>query len=690
MKLVNKSLSFRLTVVVLSSLSFLFVIVFSYYYFVTKKYMYADLEQDAENIAQVNVNKISSHLESVQNILDSYIAYTQTQTLDSANLTNYLKETVSLNKEIYGSTIALEPYVLNSHIMNFAPYFYKKYGQIFYSDLSSPNYNYFKWDWYTITKQTAEANWSEPYYDKGAGNVLMTTYSKPIFHYVNNNNRFIGVSTADLPLNWIKDMVDKIKIYDNGYSFLITNQGKFVAHKYLYKNNDNSKVIDVSNELIANQRDVYQKIIYSKSGFIDYKCPFTNKEGVLYFTKLPNTNWSLVLFAPEDEYMATFHHLNFVIVLIGTIEFIVILIFITIVSRNITKPLNDVIIANESIASGNLIDADNIANKMLNQYYKGIQELINLEKIGKFDAKTLKNEVLRMMFANRKMVANLNNLIVKVQNSSTDIKSAVNQINYSVRELETTTTEQASATNEVASTTNAIAKTAVELNNAMNDASSRINQTVESALSGNDKLNDLGNLMNDFTKSTKAFSMNLSLIADKANKISSIVTAITKISEQTNLLSLNAAIEAERVGEYGKGFAIVAYEINRLAEQTQNASEDIEFMIKEMQNTVSNGVVKMDKFTRDVFSSVDRVQQISEYFQSILNQVEDIKPIFEQVSSEVYSQTNSAQQISEAMSQLKMTVNQTKDALIEFKTVTNVLTTSIQELIDEVTYFKTH
>ncbi len=111
-------------------------------------------------------------------------------------------------------------------------------------------------------------------------------------------------------------------------------------------------------------------------------------------------------------------------------------------------------------------------------------------------------------------------------------------------------------------------------------------------------------------------------------------------------------------------------------------------MIKEMQNTVSNGVVKMDKFSKDVFDSVDKVKEISNYFRNILEQIETIKPIIDNVAQEVYHQTNSSQQISEVMEQFKITVEQTKNSLINFREITQNLAISIEELNYEISYFK--
>jgi len=647
-----------------------------------------DMKDDAQHIAVANANRIESVLESVNRIVRSYNVYIKSQELTSSGTDLFLRETVAENNDIYGSTIAFEPYVINNNIEFFAPYYFRENKQILYSDLSDSNYKYFTWDWYKIPKETGRSVWSEPYFDEGGGNVLMTTFSRPLYKNINGSERFIGVSTVDLSLEWLKKIVTEIKVYQTGYGFLISQKGNLISHPYVnvdIKSNKSSDEIYKS----YNVSELISEIKTKQSGFIDYYSKFTHKKGIIYYSKFKTTGWSIALFFPEEEYLATFNQLNLTIVGLGIIEFIILLLFIVLISRNITKPLESAARANESIANGNITDAALIIRNFFSDNSKKMDTLSRLHQndSNSFNGK-LKNEVLRMIYANKTMTDNLYRLIGKVQKSSIEINSAVNQINFSARELEATATEQASSTTEVAATTLQIASSATELNRAMNNANSKIYQTVESAQSGSDKLIDLTELMNDFIKATKTFSLNLSLIADKANKISGIVTTITKISEQTNLLSLNAAIEAERAGEYGKGFTIVAYEIYRLADQTQNASQDIEFMIKEMQNTVSNGVVKMDKFTRDVFVSVAKVNEISEYFSNILEQIEGIKPIVEQVTNEVFSQTNSAQQISEVMSQLKITVEQTKNALVEFKDITQILSGSIQELMSEVTYFK--
>ena len=142
-----------------------------------------------------------------------------------------------------------------------------------------------------------------------------------------------------------------------------------------------------------------------------------------------------------------------------------------------------------------------------------------------------------------------------------------------------------------------------------------------------------------------------------------IVTTITKVADQTNLLSLNAAIEAEKAGEAGRGFAVVATEIRRLADQTAGATADIEQTVKEMQSAVAAGVMSMDKFSEQVRRGVQDMQQIGDQLSQIILQVQALAPRFETVSEGMRAQATGAEQISDALGQLTEASQQTVQSL---------------------------
>ncbi|HEY9703389.1 MAG TPA: methyl-accepting chemotaxis protein [Allocoleopsis sp.] len=256
-------------------------------------------------------------------------------------------------------------------------------------------------------------------------------------------------------------------------------------------------------------------------------------------------------------------------------------------------------------------------------------------------------------------------LTLQLQKSGIQLTTSSTQISASGKQLEATVTEQLASTNQVIATTKEIAKTSSELLKTMSEVSTMSIQTSQSANSRQKDLFKMENTMKQLAEATQTISAKLGVISEKAHNINTIVMTITKVADQTNLLSLNAAIEAEKAGEYGIGFAVVAREIRRLADQTALATLDIDNMVKQMQSSVSAGVMEMDKFSREVIKGVEDVQNISMQTTEIIEQVQSLNPRFQLVSEGMEAQSQSANQISEAMIQLGEASSQTAASLRE-------------------------
>ena len=194
--------------------------------------------------------------------------------------------------------------------------------------------------------------------------------------------------------------------------------------------------------------------------------------------------------------------------------------------------------------------------------------------------------------------------------------------------------------------------------------------------------------MRNMMEATAAIGSKLAVLSEKAGNINTVVTTINKVSDQTNLLSLNAAIEAEKAGEYGVGFAVVATEIRRLADQTAVATWDIEQMVKEMQSAVSAGVMGMEKFSTEVRQGVDDVRRVGAQLAHIIEQVENLIPRFEEVHEGMQSQSKGAQQISEAMIQLAESSQQTAESLRQSNGAIGQLNEAARRLQEGVSHFK--
>ncbi|MEO5510461.1 MAG: methyl-accepting chemotaxis protein, partial [Longimicrobiales bacterium] len=199
-----------------------------------------------------------------------------------------------------------------------------------------------------------------------------------------------------------------------------------------------------------------------------------------------------------------------------------------------------------------------------------------------------------------RMVEDLTSLIADVQQSGIQLNTSATEISATSRQQQTTATEIASTTLEVGATARQISATSKELLRTMNDVTRSADATADLAGSGQQGLSRMEASMGQITEATAAINTRFAVLNDRAANINTVVTTIAKVADRTNLLSLNAAIEAEKAGEYGRGFAVVATEIRRLADQTADATTDIEQMVREIQSAISAGVMGTDKFSEEV------------------------------------------------------------------------------------------
>jgi len=272
---------------------------------------------------------------------------------------------------------------------------------------------------------------------------------------------------------------------------------------------------------------------------------------------------------------------------------------------------------------------------------------------------------------------------MRVNSTATEIASAASAQNSTVQAFNSSFSEIAAAVKQISATSRELAFTIVEVGK-------EGRKTANMASEGRETLGAMENSMSTLADATTSISGKLGTIREKAGAINAIVTTITKVADQTNLLSINAAIEAEKAGEAGRGFLVVAREIRRLADQTAVATLDIEQIVRHMQQAVSTGVMEMDKFSEQVRSGMKRVGSISHQLGGIMGQVENQDKQFHQVESGVSQQAEGARQIETAISHLGHGVEQVASTSNEFSTAASHLRDSIQGLQDQVALVDLH
>ena len=262
-----------------------------------------------------------------------------------------------------------------------------------------------------------------------------------------------------------------------------------------------------------------------------------------------------------------------------------------------------------------------------------------------------------------RMADDLTGLIGQVQQSGVQVNSSATEIAATSKQQQATVTEIAATTAEVGATASRISATSKELARTMGELSEVADQTSALAQGGQGGLQRMESTMGLIGAASDLINSRLALLSEKAANIGMVVTTINKVADQTNLLSLNAAIEAEKAGEHGRGFAVVAREIRRLADQTAIATFDIEQIVKEMQSAVSAGVMGIDKFADEVRRGREAIVEVTTQLTEIIGQVQTLPASFDAVNQGVQSQSISASQISEALAQLSVASQQTADSL---------------------------
>jgi len=287
-----------------------------------------------------------------------------------------------------------------------------------------------------------------------------------------------------------------------------------------------------------------------------------------------------------------------------------------------------------------------------------------------------------------RLADDLCSLVGQVQRSGSQVHATAEQITAASREQQITAREIAATTAGIGATSKEISATSKGLVKTMNEVNAVAEETANLAGSGQSAIARMEATMRQIMEASSSITAKLSALSEKTANINSVVTTITKVADQTNLLSLNAAIEAEKAGEYGLGFAVVAMEIRRLADQTAVATYDIEKMVKEMQAAVAAGVLGMDKFSEEVRHGVGEVHQVSTHLAQIINQVQTLSPRFQTVNEGMHAQATGAQQISETLEQLSEAAHQTAESLRRSNLAIEQLNEAARGLQTSTVHFK--
>ena len=286
------------------------------------------------------------------------------------------------------------------------------------------------------------------------------------------------------------------------------------------------------------------------------------------------------------------------------------------------------------------------------------------------------------------MADELKTLVAQAQRSAVQMTTSITEIAATSKQQQATASETAATTTEIGATSREIAATSRDLVRTMGEVADSAEQTSLLAGSGQSGLARMADVMRLVVGAADVVNAKLAILNEKAGTINHVVTTIVKVADQTNLLSLNAAIEAEKAGEYGRGFAVVATQVRRLADQTAVATYDIEQMVREIQSAVSAGVMGMDKFSEEVRRGNNEMAQVGDQLTQIIHQVQSLAPRVQMVDEGMQAQATGAEQINQALVQLSESSSQTVDSLRQAGAAIDELNQVASSLRNGVSRFK--
>ncbi|MBL4245214.1 methyl-accepting chemotaxis protein [Vibrio fluvialis] len=531
-------------------------------------------------------------------------------------------------------------------------YYGNEQGEMFRQDpsLNKAGYDPRERGWYKEAKAAGKPTTTEPYVS-----VTMQTLVVTLTEPVRVNGQFIGVAASNLALNKLIEDVLAIEVPGKGYAILVNQKGKIVAHpnKDLILKPTQDIASGLSIAALQGAANDHHLLPMSIDG----------KDKLLMAQSIDNTDWMLVMVMDKAVLEQPLNQMLMTQTLIGLV---ILLVMALATSWFVARQLNE--LSNIAAALGDIAEGDGDLTRRLT--VKSDDEVGMLaDKFNKF--------VDRLHV----MVKNVREVSVALNEGANHAARAAGQRSERIRTQQDEITMVATAVTEMASATAEIA------GNADNTAKNA-NQSVELGAQGYQQMQQSKHSIDQLAQELTGAVNIIGELEEHANEISTILSTIRAIAEQTNLLALNAAIEAARAGEQGRGFAVVADEVRVLSQRTHASTEEIQTKIAGLQKVTSNAVSVMTESHKLVETSVSDVNQTGESLQAISEAIQLISDMATQIASaaeeqslvtaDINGNTESVREVSDALA------SDAQDAVQQAKELHNLA----QELDQEISRFR--
>jgi methyl-accepting chemotaxis protein len=504
--------------------------------------------------------------------------------------------------------------------------------------------------WYkAAVENNGKVTVTEPYPDSVTGEMLIT-----VAQQLKDGSGVVGI---DISLDTIKNMTNGIKIGDHGYPAILSSSGKYLVYP-TEKPGSQAK------------GDWVKPLINKQKGQIAFE--YKNQKKSMYFNTNTLSGLKVLGIMDLSEVSEASHPILISMVIVIAIFLVVGVGISILLTLSITRPLNRLVSLTEQVSEGDLTQ--------------------------EFEVKST-DELGSLGIAFNKMMISLRSLIQHVGEKSDLLASSSEELMASSEQNNMATEQVAHSIQEVASGTDMQTSKLREGNEIIRGMSDGIHQiklnsqtvattsseAAEVVLTGEQAIQKSIAQMNNINGTVKNLGKVIHTLGERSNEISQIVDVISTIAGQTNLLALNAAIEAARAGEHGKGFAVVADEVRKLAEQSSQSTETIRQLIASIQSDTKHAVESMEIGTKEVEKGIEVVHHAGTSFEQIQHFVDSVSTQIQEIAASIDEMAQGAEQVVETVGIIEDVAIKTQAQSQDVSAATEEQLASMQEIAASAT-----
>jgi methyl-accepting chemotaxis protein len=676
-----------------------------------------------ENRIATEAEKINTYMAVMENVADNIAsggeglqlvqrAAAQTNGTDIApQVQAYLTSIISKYPNAIGCGLWYEPDRFAEGKKYFGPYVYWDGGKtVFTMEYNTPEYDYHNQDWYTqaIPKnwdrnkhRDSRVYWSAPYLDTGGTKSLMITVGGIMY---SPDGRIEGMSTFDLNMNNLKEVVGNIRITESSQAFAVdTRSGLITA----YPAEDDLVTQPASQLPFYNQ--VAEALQLKAGERTHFTTEINGRSQSVYYSVTP-TGMGLGVVVPDDELFAEVYAIAKAntMTTIGAIAALLVLsgVILMVLNAMVIRPILNLADYSASVAQGNL-DAtitgayNSEFGKLKNSMFSMVATL--KEKMHEAERHTEQAEASAQAAEQAKLVAEeatrraesakregMHQAAQRLRGVVEIVSSASDKLAAQIDESSRGAEEQSARVSETATSIEELSASVMEIARNAENTSTLSEESRKAAEAGSDQFKIVLNDVSEVEKGFQSIHGSVDELSRQADGIGAIAQTIEDIADQTNLLALNAAIEAARAGEAGRGFAVVADEVRKLAEKTMHATQEVGSSIQSIQRVAANNVSAMKAAVKDLEHATSLANTSGTTLSQIVSGTEESAGQIQSIATAAEEQSAASEEITHAIEEINSiamdtaaSVEEATDALQELSGQTEQLVKLIRDLKKE-------